>query len=270
MKSYRIVLLVLITSIFFSCSKREESTSGVSELAAPQLLETPVQQTPTKETIPDAPSDRKVIKDGEISFETSDVLKTKASIEKTVKELNGYISRDEIINYTENPEHRLVLRVPAGKFDLLISSVSENAVKFTKKNISVIDVTEEFVDVEARLKTKKELENRYAELMKKANKVSEMLEIEKQIGDLRAEIESAEGHLRYMKDRIAISTLTVTFYEKTKSNSGFFTKMGNGFLNGWDILLVFFIGLSNIWPFLLILGLVVYFVVMKNKKLIKP
>ncbi len=270
MKSYKIVFLVLITSIFFSCSKREESTSGVSEMAEPQTLETPVQQPSTKETITDAPADRKVIKEGEISFETSDVQKTKSSIEKTVKELNGYISRDEIINYTENPEHRLVIRVPAGKFDLLISRVSENAVKFTKKNISVIDVTEEFVDVEARLKTKKELENRYTELMKKAIKVSDMLEIEKQIGDLRAEIESAEGHLRYMKDRIAISTLTVNYYENPKTDSGFFSKLGKGIINGWNFLLVFFIGLSNIWPLLLILGLVIYFVIIKNKKIIKP
>ena len=69
------------------------------------------------------------------------------------------------------------------------------------------DVTEEYIDITARLKTKKELEARYLELLKKANKVEEIVSIEKEIGNLRSDIESIEGRLRYINNAVAYSTL---------------------------------------------------------------
>ncbi|MDR2691715.1 MAG: DUF4349 domain-containing protein [Dysgonamonadaceae bacterium] len=110
------------------------------------------------------------------------------------------------------------------KFELLLDRIAQNAKKLDSKNITVSDLTEEFIDIEARIKTKKELENRYKELLKQANKVEEIVAIEKEIGNLRTDIESIEGRLKYLKDKVSYSTLNVVFYERTSSPFGFNSK----------------------------------------------
>ncbi len=78
------------------------------------------------------------------------------------------------------------------------------------------------------------------------------------MGTLQTEIESMEGRLKYLKDKVSYRTLTVTFYETSQGNFGFGSKMGKAIKNGWTNLLWFFLGLANLWPFL-ILGLVAIF-----------
>lgn len=87
--------------------------------------------------------------------------------------------------------------------------------------------------------------------------MSEILEIEKYSGQLRTEIESIEGRLKYLQDRVSVSTLTMTFYESIPNETEFGKKIKNGFRTGWDNLIWFFIGLINIWPFMFgLIGLI--------------
>jgi hypothetical protein len=198
--------------------------------------------------------DRKIIREGEITFQTSDVDETKSLIIKTTQELNGYITKENANEYADRIEQKLIIRVPADKFDLLLSKISESAKKIDSKNIDALDVTEEYIDVEARLKTKKDLEIRYRELLKQAKSVEEIMSIEKESGQLRADIESVEGRLRYLKDRVSFSSLTATYYQKVNSAFGFSSKFGQAIKYGWKNLLWFFIGLTTIWPFIILIG----------------
>jgi hypothetical protein len=77
--------------------------------------------------------ERKVIKEGSISFATADVNETKLLITRSVQELNGYIADDNIHNYSGRQEHRLIIRVPADKFDLLLEAISESVNNLTAK-----------------------------------------------------------------------------------------------------------------------------------------
>ena len=98
-------------------------------------------------------------------------------------------------------------------------------------------------------------------------KVTEILDIEKQIGQLRSEIESIEGRLKYLQNRVSFSTLTMTFYESIPNETKFGQKFKNGFRNGWDNLIWFFVVLTNIWPFILIgLGLIVGIKIYRKRK----
>lgn len=121
------------------------------------------------------------------------------------------------------------------------------------KDIRIKDVTEEFLDIQARLKTKKDLEQRYRDLLAKANSVSEILDVEKQIGALRADIESIEGRLHYLNDQSLLSTITITFYKSTPTSITYGNRFAEGFSNGWNNLMLFVVGLINIWPFILII-----------------
>jgi hypothetical protein len=198
--------------------------------------------------------ERKIIKEGQLSFETAKVSETKNLIVSAVQELNGYISKDNVNDYSDRLEHRLVIRIPSEKFDLLLNKVSESAEKLDSKNIDVIDVTEEYIDIDTRIKTKKELENRYKELLKQATKIDEILSIERELAQLRSDIESVEGRMNYLKDRISYSTLTVTYYQKTASAFRFTSQFGQALKQGWSSFLWFLIGLTHLWTFILIAG----------------
>ena len=224
-------------------------------------LESNEQEPDKVETI-----ERKLIKQGNIRFETADVNKTKSLIVQTVQELNGYISNDNAYDYSDRLEHRLTIRVPAGKFDLLLKNISESVDKLDSKNVDVLDVTEEFIDIEARIKTKKDLQNRYRELLRHATKVEEMLNIEKEIGNLQTTIESAEGRMKYLKDKISFSTLTVTYYQKTTSAFGFSSKFVDGVKEGWNVFLWVIVGLSYLWVFILVAVVAIYLIRLWRKR----
>lgn len=196
--------------------------------------------------------ERKLIKEGRVEFETKSLQSTRKTVFEAVNKNKGYISSDQEFKSEGRISNTIVIRVPASNFDNLLSDATKGVKKFEDKEISVKDITEEFLDIQARLKTKKELEARYLELLKRANKISEVLAIEGEIGKLRADIESVEGRLKYLENQVSLSTLTMTFYESVPHQTEFGRKFNNGFKNGWDNLVWFFVLLTHIWPFIVI------------------
>ena len=132
-------------------------------------------------------------------------------------------------------------------------------------------MTEEFLDVEARLKNKKELEARYQEILKQAKNVKEILEIERELNTLRSDIESMEGRLKYLQNQVSLSSIQITYYKELTKRTAFGQKFAQGFRSGWTNLIWFLVGLVNIWPFLLLLGLGIFGLkrYLRNKKLKK-
>ncbi len=135
--------------------------------------------------------ERKLIKKGEIEFESDDSNITKKNIFKAVEKYNGYIASDKEFEFAGQTRNKLIIRVPAYNFNKLLLEVTQGVKKFKNKSINVEDVTEKFLDIQARLKTKKELEQRYSEILKQAKNVTEILEIEKQIEQIRATVDSS-------------------------------------------------------------------------------
>ena len=211
--------------------------------------------------------ERKLIKDGNVTFETDDINATRATVFESIEKNKGYISSDREYKSNGKVSNTLIIRVPSKNFDSLLSEATQGVSKFDSKNIEIEDVTEEFLDIQARLKTKKELEIRYLEILKKANTVSEILEIEKQMGELRADIESTEGRLKYLESRVSFSTLTMIFYQKVSFDNAFGNKFKDGFKDGWENLIRFFVILTTIWPFILIgIGLIFGLIKWRKRK----
>lgn len=234
----------------FGCAPNQESSN--MEMAAEKIA-APTTEQKTNETV-----ERKLIKEGRVEFETDNLYTTRKTIFEAVNKYKGYVSSDQEFKSPGRKSNTVVIRIPADSFDNLLSEATKGVEKFDSKEINVKDVTEEFLDIQARLKTKKELEQRYIDLLKQAKNVIEILEIEKQIGELRSEIESIEGRLKYLQDRVSFSTLTMTFYETIPNETEFGQKFKNGFRSGWDNLIWFFVVLTNIWPFILIgLGFII-------------
>jgi hypothetical protein len=250
-----------ILLLFSNCSKSQETSHAVN-MELPNKNKENSSESDYKIDVNEA---RKVIKDGFIKLETSNLYESKTLIEKTVKELNGYIAKDETDGQNNNIEQQYEIRIPANHFDDLVKIISESSMKLESKNINVSDVTEEYIDIESRIKTKKELEEQYKALLKKATKVDEILNIEREMGSLRSEIESVEGRLKFMKDRISLSTLKVNFYQKTGSTSSFSNQLGYSFRKGWDNFIGFMLGLTQFWVFILV-GFAAFFVFKRFRK----
>lgn len=259
--------LFLASILFNTCSKGNKSgnfeTVAEMDLAGPEVESkvafAPPPPSPGEAKV-DVAFEIKLIKTGTLEFQTSDLSSTYQRIRNVAQINAGFLSNESTANEYYRIVQHLTIRVPSRNFDKLVDAVCKGVEHFDTKTIEAVDVTEEFVDAEARLKTKKQVEQRYQDLFKRANKISEILEIERQIGELRAEIESIEGRLRYLNNRVDYSTLDISFYKKTPHHRIVEeNRFGRAFRNGWDGMISLMIGLTSIWPFLLIFGVGGYF-----------
>ena len=215
-----------------------------------------------EETAPPIKTPQHIIREGELRFETADRAKTRQEILSFVETHKGYLSDDSEQRSShqldQHVEQLMVIRVPPANFVGLLEDVSRGVQRFDVRNIQAIDVTEQFVDTEARLRARKETENRYRELLKQANTVEDVLKIEQQIDKLRTEIESTEGHLRLLQDRESFSTLRITFYEPRAATTDFSHRFSGNLAAGWRGLVEVALALAAIWPLLLIGGLITF------------
>ena len=116
--------------------------------------------------------------------------------------------------------------------------------------------------------------DRYIDILRdKASTVEEILNAEEKIRVLTEEIEAKKGRLRYLKDQVSMSTINLQLYERipyqaeVEASPSFFSRLGKSFKNGWSMILEFTLFMANLWPVLIILGIVLWrFRVMKKSK----
>lgn len=169
-----------------------------------------------------------------------------------VKAGNAYISRDDEERSSSAVSYTIVVHVPAARFESFIASATKGVTDFREKSISNEDVTARYVDTESRLKTKKEIENRYRALLAKANTVTDMLEIEEKLGEIRTDIEATEVQFRQLNGDIKYSTLHIVFYKSIDSSIPFLTDLADAFKQGVENLRAFTVVLVAVWPFVLL------------------
>ena len=214
--------------------------------------------------VPAQKTEEKIRKTAVIDLTVDDYKKTRAAIDNIIRSGKAYLGNENEQHSTYNISNSMVIRVANADFDRMVSNISGLEGHVNSKNIYIEDVTAQFVDITARLKSKKEVELRYRELLQKAVRVSDVLEVEEQLRMIREEIEAKEGELKYLNDQVSYSTINLSFhqdFEFTPSDSpGFFGRMGSAFGNGWNGFLSFLIGIVYAWPLWLVLGISGFFV----------
>ena len=173
---------------------------------------------------------RKIIRNGELTLEVTTPQDVQRKISSIAEALGGFVvtseSKQRQIAEGAKPEIEisLVIRVPAAQFGTAMDQVRSAGNRVVEEKITGEDVTEEFIDLEARIKTQKALEDQFLEIMKRASKVEDALEVERQIAEVRTEIEKLEGRKRFLENRASLSTITVTLQTPTAiavNTSGF-------------------------------------------------
>ena len=231
---------------------QDMGTSGVesSIYKTSDGIENPIQEV----------QEQKIIKTAQLTFETKDVAVTHQKILKLASDYKGFVQSDNSGKSYNRVFQNLVVRIPTENFQNFIDGISEGVEYFDQKQISQKDVSEEFVDLEARLKAKRELEARYLELLKKANSVKDMLEIERELSNIREEIEAKQGRLKYLQSQVSMSTATIEFYRTTAETGitkSYGQKMKNALKGGWNAISVLFLGIIYLWPLFLVAIIVV-------------
>jgi ABC-type uncharacterized transport system fused permease/ATPase subunit len=106
--------------------------------------------------------------------------------------------------------------VPAASFERAIAQIQELG-DLVSRNVQVVDVTDQFRDTRIRIATLRSMHARLEELLRSAPDVQSALAVEQQLERITVELEQLEGQLRGLEGRIAFSTITVRFAERTSN-----------------------------------------------------
>lgn len=158
---------------------------------------------------------RVIIRDGYISLAVKDTRAGSIAIEQMVKELEtegAFIVTSRETSGTDDPmpEIRMTIRVPAERFDEVMDRLAALGVKVLDRSETAEDVTEEYVDLQARLEAMETARERLKEIMSKAETVEELLSAEQQLTAREAEIESIQGRLEYLTQSAKMSKIEIT------------------------------------------------------------
>ena len=136
-------------------------------------------------------------------------------IQKLTKDAGGYIAQFR----EDRPSGSIrggkwTARVPQEKFDAFLDAVCSLGIA-GHREVQSDDVTEEYVDINARLKNKQALESRLLELVaKRTDAIHDVVALENELARVREEIERMQGRLRYLTDRVALTTVEIAAYER--------------------------------------------------------
>ncbi len=267
MRRLSINILILFTILaLFSCGSGASSDNKMASTGRMESFDDVLPSGPEKMNKSNQQGIRKLVKRGEIRFQTGDTKKTRTRIESLVQKHNGYLGNDNVSTYSDRTEHELTVRIPAKAFDDFVSELVQGIEYIDYQRINVEDVTAKFVDIQARLKSKKAMEQRLLDLLNKAGTVKEMLEVETELGKVRADIESMQQLMNALSKNIAYSRLKIIFFEKKAGPKKAARSIGSAFMKGVDLLSDIFIGMLKIWPVILIFLLVVFFIIRHDRK----
>jgi hypothetical protein len=162
-----------------------------------------------------AATDRKIIRNADLTIEVTSPTEVQSKVTSIAEAHGGFVvnseakQRDNGDATNRTLDIKLVVRVPENQFGVVLDQVRSLANNRNEEKITGQDVTEEFIDLEARIKTQRALEAQFLQIMKQAGKIADALEVQRQIAEVRTEIEKLEGRKRFLENRSSLSTITV-------------------------------------------------------------
>lgn len=227
-KRNKLAAFLLVVVAYFLLKWLLNNFFGVVPLTsrkAPPLLPPPVtlEGAPSSQGIglpsfippysqPPAPApevkDRLVVQDSHLSLLVKNVSQTLGAIKNRTTELGGYMVESNLSRPEEGASGQITVRVPQEKLDEALEYFRSLAVKVVSENLQGEDVTDQYVDIEARLKTLEKNKARFEEIMDQAVKIEDILRIQQEIISLQAQIDSLKGQQNYLEKTAQMSKIT--------------------------------------------------------------
>lgn len=163
-------------------------------------------------------TERMIIRTVDMSIVVADTDEALSSIRQMVAEFDGYVADSNRWLVGEQPRAQVTLRIPADKLDLALDSLRSSAIRVQRENVTGQDVTEEYYDLDARLRnleaTEKELLALLTEVRENRGKAEDILAVYREITEIRGQIESLKGRQTYLSQMSALATITVEIVPK--------------------------------------------------------
>lgn len=163
---------------------------------------------------PAAAVDRKLIRTASITIEVESTEATLKALEALSTGLGGFLGNTSIARHKDGSQSgTVILRVPVGKFAEALEKARALG-KVERVDTQVQDVTNEYVDLDARLRNAKREETEILKLFDRGGKLADIIQIESKLAQVRGQIEQLQGQMRVMNEQISLCTITVTVHEK--------------------------------------------------------
>lgn len=200
--------------LYAAPSVAEEPAQPVFDGAAPPAeLSRSVEQAANTENAVDV--NRLVIKNADLAIVVSDPRADMAKISKLADEMGGYVVSSNLYqsyygpNSIEVPEAAITIRVPSGRLDEALAKIKEDAVKVDSENVSGVDVTSEYVDLQSRLTAKQAAEKKLLEILDEAKRTEDVLAVYTQLQMIQTEIETLKGQIKYYEESASLSAISI-------------------------------------------------------------
>ena len=169
--------------------------------------------------------DRKIVRNGYMTLEVNDITEAVVSITGVANGLGGYVVSSSKQGDKDITYGHISIRVPSDRFDTALSQIRKLAISVPNESTNSQDVTEEYTDLQAQLRNLEATEAQYLELLKKAEKVEDILAVQRELSNVRGQIEQTKGRIQYL-DRTTDMALINVDLQKTKPIVG----------TGWSVL----------------------------------
>ncbi len=260
--------IILVALLIISCQQKQSDNLADMTMAEETVLadqQTQIDSSPLIDEIENQEvTKKKIIKDGRLGIQVTELENTKSRIDTLIIRHGGYYANESLNNSDWETSYNLKIRIPSENFMKFISDIEAGDGEILYKEIDARDVTDQFIDLETRLENKRNYLKRYNDLLVKANSIKEILEIEEMIRALEEEIESTTGRLKYLSDLVDYSTLDLTIskqrnfkYNPAKRDK-FTEKLKQSLSKGWFGFVDFFLFIINIWPLWIIILFIFY------------
>lgn len=199
--------------------------------------------------------DRQIIQTGELNLHVESVQDAVVAITTFVESKGGTVSNSNVTRGTNSYSGYMTLRVPSAEFDATVAGLKEMAVYVASEYINADDVTEYYTDLQTRLSNKQAEEAQYLEILDQTATVTETLAVTQALSNVRYEIESLQGQLKYYDSQVDDSTISIYLSEdesvSTVSETWKPVSTLKGALSDW---VVFLQGAADAVVYLVIFG----------------
>ncbi|MDP2736248.1 MAG: DUF4349 domain-containing protein [bacterium] len=160
------------------------------------------------------PVDKKIIKTGDLSLKVEKAETAAEAIANIAKLNKGEVASSNFYETSKGVKSgSITVRVPYNNFDAAFAGIKKVATLVMSESSNARDITEEYIDLEARLKNKQAEEVSFSALLNRAGKLEEIISVTRELARVRTEIEQLEGQKRYLNSKTDMSTITVNITE---------------------------------------------------------
>lgn len=271
MKKKNLLSLMMVLLLLLSLTACGGSSKAPMENAAadraPAMMENGMLTTDSSASGAVAlPQDRKLIRTISMSAETEELETLLTAMEEKIAELGGYVESREVYNGSAYATRRyrhadLTIRIPADKVDSFVEHVS-GVSNVVSSNENIEDVTLTYVDTESRVKALETERDRLLELMEQAQNMSELLEIESRLTDVRYQLESVASQLKTLENQVSYATVHLNISEVQEytpvAEKTTWQRIAEGFVDSlegiWEGAVELFVWVLANSPYLVIFG----------------